>query len=121
MRRLALLTERLAARASLSPDEARDARQEIETTRAAIERLDAMLTLRGQKSATDVEGRGAQGVVSEHARGREGLPVRSALSVTNVCVSAAAAHPRTGRRRLQTELGCGGMPFRMGNAKRLLF
>jgi len=36
MRRLALLTERLAARASLSPYEARDARQEIET-RESIE------------------------------------------------------------------------------------
>jgi hypothetical protein len=41
MRRLALLTERLAARASLSADEARDAHQEIETTRHGIERLDA--------------------------------------------------------------------------------
>jgi hypothetical protein len=48
MRRLALLTERLAARASLSPDEARDAHHEIETTRQGIERLDAMLTLRRQ-------------------------------------------------------------------------
>jgi hypothetical protein len=47
-RRLALLTERLAARASRSADKARDAHQEIETTRRGIERLDAMLTLRRQ-------------------------------------------------------------------------
>jgi hypothetical protein len=40
--------ERLAARASLSADEARDARQEIETTRQGIEQMDAMLTLRRQ-------------------------------------------------------------------------
>jgi hypothetical protein len=48
LRRLALLTERLAARASLSPDEARDARQKIETTRQDIEQIDTMLTLRRQ-------------------------------------------------------------------------
>jgi hypothetical protein len=48
MRRLALLTERLAARASLSPDDAREARQEIKTTRQSIEQIDAMLMLRRQ-------------------------------------------------------------------------
>jgi hypothetical protein len=46
--RMTLLTERLAARASLSSDEARDVRQEIETTHAVIEQIDAMLTLRRQ-------------------------------------------------------------------------
>jgi hypothetical protein len=37
-----------AARASLSADEARDARREIETTRQSIEQIDAMLMLRRQ-------------------------------------------------------------------------
>ena len=45
---LTTLTERLAARASLSPDEAQDVRRELETTRTAVEQLGAILTLRRQ-------------------------------------------------------------------------
>jgi hypothetical protein len=48
MRRLALLTERLAARASLSTDAVGQVRYEIETTRNGVEKIDAMLTLRRQ-------------------------------------------------------------------------
>ena len=44
-----VLAERLLQRATLSDVEADHARQEIETTRAAIEQLDAMLTLRRQQ------------------------------------------------------------------------
>jgi hypothetical protein len=54
LRRMTLLTERLAARASLSSDGARDVRQEIETARDSIEQMDAMLTLRRQRFAADV-------------------------------------------------------------------
>jgi hypothetical protein len=49
LRRLALLTERLGARASLSPEEARHVRREIDTTRDGIDRTETMLTLRGQQ------------------------------------------------------------------------
>jgi hypothetical protein len=49
MRRLTTLIERLAARASLSADEARDVRHELETTRTPVEHLDAVLTLRKQR------------------------------------------------------------------------
>ena len=48
MRRLSLLAERLAARASLNPDETRDVQHEIETTRNGVDKIDAMLTLRRQ-------------------------------------------------------------------------
>jgi hypothetical protein len=48
LRRSALLAERLAARASLTSDEARDVRHEIQTMHDGAERIDAMLTLRGQ-------------------------------------------------------------------------
>jgi hypothetical protein len=46
LRRSVLLAERLAARASLTADEARDVCHEIETARQGIERLDAMLLRR---------------------------------------------------------------------------
>jgi hypothetical protein len=47
-RRAALLAERLAARASLTADEARDVRHEIQTVRDGAERMDAMITMRRQ-------------------------------------------------------------------------
>ncbi len=50
MRRLVTLGDRLAARATcgptLTPDEAQDARAELDAARDAVERLDTLLTLR---------------------------------------------------------------------------
>ena len=48
LRRSALLAERLVARASLTTDEARDVRHEIQTVRDFAERMEAMITLRRQ-------------------------------------------------------------------------
>ena len=49
LRRLALLTERLAARPSLSPDEAAQAKKEIQTAREGSETVETMLTARRQQ------------------------------------------------------------------------
>ena len=49
LRRMTDLSERVLQRAVLTQAESDDARQEIATTRAGIEQLDAMLTLRRQK------------------------------------------------------------------------
>jgi hypothetical protein len=46
LHRAAFLAEPLAARASLSPDEARDVRHEIQTVRDGAERMEAMITMR---------------------------------------------------------------------------
>jgi hypothetical protein len=52
MRRLVTLGDRLAARATsgptLTPDEARDARAELDAARETVERIDTLLTLRRQ-------------------------------------------------------------------------
>lgn len=48
MRWLATLTERLAARVELTAPESQDVTAELEATRALIDQLDAMLTLRRQ-------------------------------------------------------------------------
>jgi hypothetical protein len=51
MRRLSDLSDRLITRAGdrLTRDEAQDARRELETSRAGIEKLEAMLLLRRQR------------------------------------------------------------------------
>jgi hypothetical protein len=49
MRRLAELTERLAARSSLNLDERRHVTAEIDDTLNSVDQLQAMLTLRRQR------------------------------------------------------------------------
>lgn len=49
LRRLTRLAELLLSRATLTEAEAQDARHELETTRASIEQLETMLTLRRQR------------------------------------------------------------------------